>query len=100
MAIECGAKTIFCDIKFDGNIDERLIENLITNKTKAIVPVDFGGKSVEIDKIKKICKKHNLYLIEDASHALGSEFDGKKVGNAADIAIFSFHAIKPITTEG
>ena len=98
MAIECGAKPIFCDVKFDGNIDERLIENLITNKTKAIVPVDFGGKSVEIDKIKTICEKHNLFLIEDASHALGSEFSGRKVGSNVDIAIFSFHAIKPITT--
>lgn len=98
MAIALGAKPIFCDIKRDGNIDETLIEGLITPKTKAIVPVDFAGKPVAIEKIKEIAQKHNLLVIEDASHALGSAIDGKKIGSFSDMTIFSFHAIKPITT--
>jgi len=97
-ALQCGATPVFCDIKFDGNIDERKIEALITPKTKAIAPVDFGGNPLNIDAIKAICDRHTLFLIEDASHALGSEIDGSKVGNVADMTIFSFHAIKPITT--
>jgi UDP-4-amino-4,6-dideoxy-L-N-acetyl-beta-L-altrosamine transaminase len=97
-AIQCGATPVFCDIRYDGNIDERKLEALITPHTKAIVPVDFGGNPLPIHTIKALCEKHNLFLIEDASHALGSEIDGIKVGNVADMTIFSFHAIKPITT--
>jgi UDP-4-amino-4,6-dideoxy-L-N-acetyl-beta-L-altrosamine transaminase len=97
-AIQCGATPLFCDIRYDGNIDERKLEALITPRTKAIVPVDFGGNPLPIHTIKALCEKHNLFLIEDASHALGSEIDGIKVGNVADMTIFSFHAIKPITT--
>lgn len=98
MAIALDAKPIFCDIKLDGNIDERLIEKLITPRTKAIVPVDFAGKAVALKKIQEIAKKHDLLVIEDASHALGSSIDGQKVGSLSDMTIFSFHAIKPITT--
>lgn len=94
-----GAKPLFCDIKDDGNIDEEQIEKLISSKTKAIVPVDYGGIPVDIKKIEQICKKHNLFLLQDACHALGSRYtDGSSVGVHADIATFSFHAIKPITT--
>ena len=96
----CDAKPVFCDIKSDGNIDEEKIENLINKNTKAIAPIDFGGNPINIYKIKEICEKNRLYLIQDCSHALGSEINGKKVGSQADIAIFSFHAIKPITTCG
>ncbi len=96
----CHAKPIFCDIKNYGNIDEEKIEKLINKNTKAIAPIDFGGNPLNINKIKKICKKNRLFLIQDCSHALGSEINGKKVGSQADIAIFSFHAIKPITTCG
>jgi len=98
MLLEVGAKPIWCDVKLDGNIDERQIEKLITPKTKAIVPVHFGGKPVELQKIQEIAKKHNLLLIEDSAHALGSSIDGKKIGSSSDMSIFSFHAIKPITT--
>ena len=97
-ALLCQATPIFCDIKHDGNIDEHRIEALITPRTKAIVPVDFGGNPVEIDAIKTLCEEHNLYLIEDASHALGSQIDHQKIGQKSDMTIFSFHAIKPITT--
>ncbi len=98
MFIALGAKPVWCDVKLDGNIDERFIERLITPRTKAIVPVDFAGKPVEIKKIKEIAKKHNLLVIQDSSHAFGSSIDGKKIGTFADMTIFSFHAIKPLTT--
>lgn len=98
MLITLGAKPIWCDVKLDGNIDERYIEKLITPKTKAIVPVDFAGKPVEIEKILAIAKKHNLLVVQDSSHALGSSVNGKKIGSFADMTIFSFHAIKSITT--
>ncbi|HQS66658.1 MAG TPA: UDP-4-amino-4,6-dideoxy-N-acetyl-beta-L-altrosamine transaminase [Sulfuricurvum sp.] len=98
MAIALGAKPVFCDIKMDGNIDESLIEALITPRTKAIVSVDFAGKPVTINAIKAIAKKHNLITIDDASHALGSDINQQKIGSFADMTIFSFHAIKPITT--
>ncbi|HEX5622849.1 MAG TPA: aminotransferase class V-fold PLP-dependent enzyme, partial [Sulfuricurvum sp.] len=85
MAIALGAKPIFCDVKTDGNIDESLIEGLITPRTKAIVPVDFAGKPVAIDIINAVAQKHNLLVIEDASHALGSSVEGRKIGSLADM---------------
>jgi len=98
MAIALGATPIFCDVKLDGNIDERMIEKLITPQTKAIVPVHFGGKPVVLPKIQEVADKHKLLVIEDACHALGSETGGKKIGSISNMTIFSFHAIKPITT--
>ncbi len=98
MAVALGATPVFCDVKLNGNIDERLIEPLITPRTKAIVPVDFGGNPVAIDTINALAKKYNLFVIEDACHAFGSEVNTQKVGTFADMSIFSFHAIKPITT--
>lgn len=97
-ALMCGADVKFCDVKDDGNIDENRIEALLTPKTKVITAVDYGGNPVEIDKILAIAKKHNLKVIDDASHALGSSIDGVKVGQKADISIFSFHPVKPLTT--
>lgn len=98
MAIALGAKPVFCDVKLDGNIDERFIQKLINSKTKAIVPVHFGGKAVNLKKIQEIANEHKLLVIEDACHALGSHIDGKKIGSISDMTVFSFHAIKPITT--
>lgn len=98
-ALMCGANVRFCDIKKNGNIDATKIENLINKKTKVITPVDFGGYPVEMDEILKVAKKHKLCVIDDASHAFGSRYsDGSFVGSKAHISIFSFHAIKPITT--
>ncbi|WP_415249813.1 UDP-4-amino-4,6-dideoxy-N-acetyl-beta-L-altrosamine transaminase [Sulfurimonas sp.] len=98
MFVTLGAKPVWCDIKMDGNIDEEKIEELISPKTKAIVTVDFAGKPVNMQKIQKIAKKYDLLLIDDASHALGSSINNTKIGSMADMTIFSFHAIKPITT--
>ncbi|WP_163498651.1 UDP-4-amino-4,6-dideoxy-N-acetyl-beta-L-altrosamine transaminase [Helicobacter suis] len=92
------ALPLFCDIKEDGNIDEKLLERAYTEKVKAVVSVDYGGKSVEASAIQEFCKKHNLYFISDSSHSLGGSYRGSKIGTLADASIFSFHAIKPITT--
>ncbi len=98
MLLESGYKPVFAGIKNDGNIDELALEKLINKKTKAIVSVDYAGKSVEIGSIQKLCKRHSLSFLSDSSHALGSEYQNKKVGGFALASVFSFHAIKPITT--
>lgn len=98
MFVELGAVPVWCDIRLDGNIDETGIEKLITPKTKAIVPIHFAGKPVRLKKVHDIAKKHKLLVIEDGAHALGSSIESKKIGSFSDMTIFSFHAIKPITT--
>ncbi|GAA6938710.1 UDP-4-amino-4,6-dideoxy-N-acetyl-beta-L-altrosamine transaminase [Helicobacter pylori] len=98
MLLESGYTPVFAEIKNDGNIDELTLEKLINEKTKAVVSVDYAGKSVEIGSIQKLCKKHSLSFLSDSSHALGSEYHSKKVGGFALASVFSFHAIKPITT--
>lgn len=95
----CGGTPVFVDINpFTYNIDVTKIEEKITSKTKAIIPVDFTGQVVDLDAINTIAKKYNLYVIEDGAHSLGSEYKGKKVGTHADLVEFSFHPVKPITT--
>ncbi|GAA7234060.1 UDP-4-amino-4,6-dideoxy-N-acetyl-beta-L-altrosamine transaminase [Helicobacter pylori] len=98
MLLESGYTPVFAGIKNDGNIDELALEKLINERTKAIVSVDYAGKSVEVGSIQKLCKKHSLSFLSDSSHALGSEYHSKKVGGFALASVFSFHAIKPITT--
>ncbi|MDU9772068.1 UDP-4-amino-4,6-dideoxy-N-acetyl-beta-L-altrosamine transaminase [Helicobacter pylori] len=98
MLLESGYTPVFAEVKNDGNIDELALEKLINEKTKAIVSVDYAGKSVEIESIQELCKKHSLSFLSDSSHALGSEYQNKKVGSFALASVFSFHAIKPITT--
>ncbi len=98
MLLESGYKPVFSEVKNDGNIDELALEKLITKKTKAIVSVDYAGKSVEVGSIQRLCKKYSLSFLSDSSHALGSEYHNKKVGGFALASVFSFHAIKPITT--
>jgi UDP-4-amino-4,6-dideoxy-N-acetyl-beta-L-altrosamine transaminase len=100
-ALYLGASPVFCDIRPDTyNIDEKKIENLITKKTKAIIPVHFAGQVCEMQAIKKIAKKHKFVLIDDACHALGAYYKNKKIGNGtlADLTVFSFHPVKSITT--
>ncbi|GAA7007784.1 UDP-4-amino-4,6-dideoxy-N-acetyl-beta-L-altrosamine transaminase [Helicobacter pylori] len=98
MLLESGYKPVFAEIKNDGNIDELALEKIINEKTKAIVSVDYAGKSVEIGSLQKLCKRHSLSFLSDSSHALGSEYQNKKIGGFALASVFSFHAIKPITT--
>jgi perosamine synthetase len=99
-AIEfCEAKPIFIDTKFPGgNIDENIIEKKINKKTKAIIIVHLAGKSCNLDKILKICKKHNLLIIEDCAHALGTYYNSQHVGNYGLTGCFSFYPTKQITT--
>ena len=94
----CGAKPVFADIRPDTyNIDPESIEKLITPRTKGIVAVDFTGQAVEHDAIRDICKRHNLILIEDAAHAIGTKYKGQPVGSIADMTCFSFHPVKTVT---
>jgi len=97
--VHCGGKPVFVDVQEDTcNISPENIEKKITTRTKAIAPVDFGGHPCDYDEIGKIARKYKLLIIEDASHALGSEYRGKKVGSFADMIILSFHPVKHITT--
>lgn len=99
MLVSCGVKPVFVDIRNNTlNIDPEKIEGKITEKTKAIVAVDFAGHPCDYDKILKIAKKNNFLVIEDACHALGSEYKGKKIGSFSDMTILSFHPVKHITT--
>ncbi|MDR9797017.1 UDP-4-amino-4,6-dideoxy-N-acetyl-beta-L-altrosamine transaminase [Aeribacillus pallidus] len=94
-----GGTPIFSDIdEKTYNIDPNKIEEKISDKTKAIIPVDFTGQPTELDGILEIAKKHNLVVIEDAAHALGAVYKGKKVGSISDMTMFSFHPVKHITT--
>ena len=92
-------KPIFADICSDTfNIDPDDIRRKITKNTKAIIYVDYAGQPCDIREIKEIADEFDLYLIEDACHAIGAEYEEKKVGNFADLTIFSFHPVKHITT--
>lgn len=95
------AVPVLCDIEEDThNIDVTKIESLITNKTKAIIPVHFAGQPCDMDEIYIIAKKYDLKVIEDAAHAIPSEYKGEKVGNlkGTDITCFSFYATKTLST--
>lgn len=105
VVLYCGALPVFCDIdNRTMNIDPDKIEPLITNRTKAVITVDMCGQPCEYNKILKICRKHQLYLIEDAAHSLGARFCTNNnihmVGDGlvADLVSFSFHPVKHITT--
>lgn len=94
-----GGKPVFADIRPDTyNIDPEKVEAAITERTKAIIPVDFTGQPAEMDRLKAIADKHGLVIIEDAAHSLGATWDGRKVGTLADMTMFSFHPVKPVTT--
>ena len=96
--IQFGAIPVFIDIKIPTyNIDENLIEEAITNKTKAIMLAHTLGNPFNVKKIKDICEKYNLWLIEDSCDALGSKFDNKNVGTFGDLATLSFYPAHHIT---
>lgn len=92
-------KPVFCDVKLsDGTIDETKIENLITEKTVAILPVHVYGNVCNVEEIEKIAKKHQLKVIYDAAHAFGVKYKGIGIGNYGDASVFSFHATKVFNT--
>ena len=93
-----GATIVFVDIRPDTmNIDEKLIEAAITDKTRAIVPVHYAGVACEMDEINRIAKKHNLIVIEDAAQAVMSSYKGQALGAISDLGCFSFHETKNYT---
>lgn len=97
-ALYCGAKPVFADINYDTyNISPDEISGKITEKTKAVVAVDYTGQAVELDKIKNICSEKNIVLIEDAAHSIGTKYNGVPIGKIADMTTFSFHPVKTIT---
>lgn len=90
-----GATPVFVDIRPDTmNIDEKLIEDAITDKTKAIVPVHYAGVACEMDTIMEIAKRHNLVVIEDAAQGIMSTYKGKALGSIGDFGCYSFHETK------
>lgn len=96
-----GAKPAFVDVSLDDfNIDVNKIEKVITEKTKAIMPVHIFGTPADMDKINEIAKKYNLYVIEDACQAIGAKYRDKMVGGLGDVACFSFFPTKNLGTYG
>jgi dTDP-4-amino-4,6-dideoxygalactose transaminase len=97
--IHTGAKPVFVDIDpVTMNIDPNQIEAKITNKTKAIIPVHFAGYPCDMDPIMDIAKKHNLIVIEDAAHAIYTQYKGRMIGSIGDFTCFSFYATKNLVT--
>ena len=97
-ALYCGGTPVFADINEKTyNIDPDSVEAHITPATKAVVAVDYTGQAVELDRLRAICKKHNLVLIEDAAHSIGTKYNGMGVGSIADMTTFSFHPVKTVT---
>ena len=93
-----GAKAVFVDIRPDTmNIDETLIEDAITERTKAIVPVHYAGVSCEMDTICDIAKRHNLYVIEDAAQGVMATYKGRPLGTIGDYGCYSFHETKNLS---
>lgn len=98
-ALYCGATPVFADVDPETyNIDPQSIRQKITQRTKAIVAVDFTGQAVAYEEIRKICDEYNLIFIEDAAHSIATKYNGKAVGSLADMTTFSFHPVKTITS--
>lgn len=94
-----GGVPVFADIDMETyNIDPCQVEKKITNKTKAVIAVDFSGQPVEVDRLTMIAHDHDLILIQDAAHSLGASYQGTKIGSWADMTMFSFHPVKHVTT--
>jgi|SRR5450755_4449521 len=94
-----GATPVFADVCADTlNLDPAEVANKISAKTRAILPVDYSGHPAELTSIVEIARRHGLLVIEDACHALGAEYCGRRVGSITDMTVFSFHPVKHITT--
>jgi len=95
----CNAKPVFCDVDLETfNIDVEKIESLITDKTRAIMPVHLYGQPADMKPILEIAEEHDLYVIGDAAQAHGAEYDGGRVGSFGDVECFSFYPTKNMTT--
>lgn len=115
VVVHCGAKPVFVDVKEDFNIDPEQVKKAITARTKAIMPVDFGGWPCDYNSLNSIIQDPairglfraeteeqkmlgRIFLLSDAAHSLGAVYKGKKTGSLADATVFSFHAVKNLTT--
>jgi len=99
--LSVGAKVVFCDVDPRTlNMDPADLERKITDKTRMIVPVDIGGYPCDLDPIMEIARKHDILVLEDAAHALGATYKGRKIGTIADFTGFSLHEVKNITSYG
>ena len=95
-----GAKPVFVDTDKNGLLNVDLIESAITKKTRAVLPVDLYGNPVNLDKIEEICRKNDLFLIEDAAQAHGSKYKGRKLGTFGNLGCFSFYPTKNLGALG
>ncbi|MGB7603266.1 MAG: UDP-4-amino-4,6-dideoxy-N-acetyl-beta-L-altrosamine transaminase [Candidatus Sulfotelmatobacter sp.] len=94
-----GATPIFADVCADTlNLDPKQVAVRITPRTKVVLPVDYAGHPAELEAIQKLAAKNGLIVIEDASHALGAEYKGRRAGSIADMTVFSFHPVKHLAT--
>lgn len=98
--VHVGATPILVDVKEDFLMDIDKVEGLITDKTKAILPVHLNGRMCQVDKLMEVAQKHNLVVIEDAAQALGAKFNGKMAGTFGKAAAFSFYPAKVLGTPG
>ncbi len=95
-----GARPVFVDVADDYNIDTDLIEDAITERTKAVIPVHLNGCPADMENLMEISRKHAIPVVEDACQAIGAEIDGRKVGSFGVTGCFSFHPLKPINVWG
>jgi perosamine synthetase len=94
-----GARPVFADVAEDTlNLEPGLVAARITPRTKAILPVDYAGHPADLDSIVQLAERDGLIVIEDACHALGAEYRGRRVGSIAHMTVFSFHPVKHLTT--
>lgn len=97
-ALYCGAKPVFADINEETyNIDPDSVKEKMTERTKAVVAVDFTGQAVELDELLALCHERGAVLIEDGAHSIGTTYKGRAVGSVADMTTFSFHPVKTVT---
>ena len=94
-----GATPIFADVSADTlNLDPEQVAARITPRTRAVLPVDYAGHPADLDAIQELAARNGLIVIEDASHALGAEYRGRRAGSIADMTVFSFHPVKHLAT--
>ena len=94
-----GAKIVFADVQADtANIDPQAVADAITPRTKAIVAVDYAGHPADLDELRALADRHDIFLIEDAAHSIGSTYRSRRVGTIADLTAFSFFPTKNMTS--
>jgi dTDP-4-amino-4,6-dideoxygalactose transaminase len=99
VVVLCGATPVMCEVDLNSrNLTAEYLTKVLTKKTKVIMPVHFAGLPVDMDSIYAFATKHNLRVLEDAAHAIGSSYQGKKIGSFGDVISFSFHPNKNMTT--